>query len=345
MTLTSASGGAAGDVKVAILQPSAPDSEAEMNLQRSELLPQDSVAPSASSIGSHASSDSQDAKTPDPYSAAPSTQPDPEDAESAHHESSQLSHLSPAKVQQLLSWLAEKHQSSQSTDNISQRPGTINSAREQPAESEHAGLAQPESAQPQGAESAQLDQAQLPGTDAESAQAESKDAESYQTDASSEQMHEPLLPAAVLPGLHSFLLTATSLLMACLVSSLLIRWLATPLTRPSALEAQDQTPIEEEEQASPEAACPASEDAEEERQQGEEGLDFATRARSVARSMSEAVSGLMTTRSEAHEAEEAGTEAESAPGRFGAGTGRRGRKPRGRRELVALGMCPHPHVA
>ena len=339
MALTSARGDVAGDVKAAVLRPSAPDSEAEMDLQSAELSPFNSDAPSASYIEPHGSSDSQDAETPDPYSAAPSTQPDYEDAESAHHESYQLRHLSPAKVQQLLSWLAEKRWSSRSTDNVSQRPGIISSAPEQPAESEHTSLA----------ESAQLHQAQLPpGTDAESAQTESEDAESYKTGASSEEIHMPLLPAVILPGVQIFLLTAASLLAAWLVSSLLIRWLATPLTRPTAVEAeaQAQTPLEqEEEQASPEAAHSASEDAEEERQRGEQGLGLAIRARSVARSMSEAVSGLLTNGSETHEAEEAGVEAESAPRGSGAGTSRRGRQPRGRRELAALGECPQLFAA
>lgn len=327
---------------VAALPGAAPDSEAEVDLQSSESDPLESDAPSASLSEPNESSGLQDvALSPDSHSAAPNSRPDSEDAESAgYHELSQLSHMSHAKLQQLLSWLTIKHRSSRPSDDVSQAPGITSSGHQQPVESGHTRLAQAESAQLKGAESAQLDQAEFaPSTDAES-----EDTDSCKMNASSKQTHTPLFFAAVLPGLQFFLLTAASLLVAWLVSSLLIRWAATPLTRPTAHEAH--TPHEEEEdQASPEAAHPASDDAEEEHQQGEQGVGLATRARSVARSMSEAVSALVTNQSEAHEAEEAGMEAESAPGGSGAGTSRRGGKPRGRRELAALGKCPQPRAA
>ena len=321
------------------MRGAAPDSEAETDLLSPESDPLELVAPSALLSKPNESSELQVvASSSDGSSATPTAQSDSEDAESAgYHRLSQLSHLSHAKLQQLMSWLTNKHWSSGPSNDVSGAHGITSSGLEQPVESEHTRLAQAESAQLKGAESAQLDQDEFaPSTDAES--------DSYKPGASSRQMHTPLLSAAVLPGLQFFLLTAASLLVAWLVSSLLIRWFATPLTRPTAHEVHAPHE-EEEEQASPEAAHPASEDAEEECQQGKQGVGLATRARSVARSMSEAVSALVTNQSERHEAEEAGMEAESAPGGSGAGTSRRGRQPRGRRELAALGKCPQPRAA
>ena len=337
-TLVSAGGGDAGQGVPAALQTAALDSEAEINLQSSEPLPVDSDVPFASLFEPNESSEIVEAwLAGDGPSATLTAQPDPEDAESAdYHGSSHFSHVSHATLQQLMAWLTKKkHWSSRPTDDVSQAPSVTSRGHEQHAESEHTGFAQPESTQLQGAESAQHDSA--PGTEAES-----EGAESCKPDVGGEQMHMPLLSAAVLPGLQFFLLTAASLLMAWLVSSLLIRSFVTLLTRPTALEARD----EEEEAASPEAAHPASENAEGEQQEEQGvGLGLATRARSVARSMSEAVSALVTNQPEAQEAEEAGMEAESAPEGSGAGTSRRGRKPRGRRELAALGKCPQPCTA
>ena len=334
-TLVSAGGGAAGEMMTSALRSAAPDSEAETDQQSSEPLLLDSDALSALLREPTKSSQVQNAVvSPESHSTAPIAQPgeEEEDAGSAdYHGSSQFSHMSHAKFQQLLSWLTNKHRSGRPSDIVTQAPGVISSGHEQHTESEHTRLAQ--------LESAQLDQDDsAPGTDAESEQTESEWAESCRPGASNEQMHVRLSPAAVLPGLHFFLLTAASLLVAWLVSSRLIRKFATPLTGPTALEAQIAHD-EEEEQASPEAAHAASEGTDEEPQQGEQGVGLATRARSVARSMSEAVSALVTNQSEVHEVEEAGMEVGSAPGVSGAGTSRGG-KPRGRRELAALGKCP-----
>ena len=320
------------------MQTAAPDSEAETNPQSSEPLPVDSDVPFALLNEPNESSEIPEASlSADTPLATLTAQPDSEDAESAdYHGSSPFSHVLHATLQQLLSWLTNKHWVSRPTDDVSKAPSVTSPGHGQHAESEHTRFAQPESAQLQGAEPAQHDQHDsAPGTEAESAQTES-----CKPDVGGEQMHMPLWSAAVLPGLQIFLLTAASLLTAWLVSSLLIRSFVTLLTRPTALEAHD----EEEEAASPEAAHPASQNAEGE-QQDEQGLGFVTRARSVARSMSEAVSALVTNQPEAHEAEEAGMEAESAPEGSGAVTSRRGRKPRGRRELAALGKCPQSCAA
>ena len=340
----------------ATLRPAAPESEPIVTPMSSEPLPLDSDAPSALLREPHESAEVQGASDPPATPSDTHTiQPDTEGDDSlAQPDSSQFSHLAPAKLRQLLSWLAAKHQPSQLTDHISQAPHVISSAPRQHVESAHTELAESESTQLQDGESAHLqgdESAQLkevesaPDAHAESAQTESEGAESYRSDA---RTHRPQLPDAVLPGLQFFLLSAASLLLAWFVSSLLIRSFTSPSTRLTTLEAQ--IPHEEEEQeeeASPEAAHPASEAAEEEeeQQQSEQGMGLVTRARSVARSMSEAVSGMVTNRSEAHEAEEAGLEAESAPGGSGAGTSRRGARPRGRRELAALGNCPQPCAA
>lgn len=254
----------------------------------------------------------------------------PQDAESAQHDA-----WSRTKLQQLVSWLTAQHEFVEPS--LTEAPETSSSSLEQPAESEHLSYAQADAMQPQDTESAQH-------ADAESAQ--HANAESAQTDDAassrseearqdSEQRAESRMPGTILSGTNFFLLTAASLLAAWLVSSLLLGWLPNPLRRPTTPEAAQTLLEEEEEWESPEAA--GFENAEEEGPQtSEEETSLVIRARSVARGISEAVSGLVTNRSEEHEVE-AGMEADSAPGVSGVSTSRRGRRPRGTRELAALG--------
>lgn len=331
-------------------RPSAREQETVVTSTSSEPLPVDSNAASGLLKEPHEPSEGQDTShPPESPSDTYTKQPDSEaDESAAGSDSPQFSHLAPAKLKQLLSWLAAKHRSSRVTNYIGQLM-TSGSAPRPPVESAHTELPEHESMQLQDAESAQLqgdESAQLSQADsgsdthAESAQTELEGAESDRTHAGT---HKPLLPAAVSPDLQSFLLSSAAFLLAWVISSLLIRWLTSPLTRLTTFEAQTPHKEEQEEQASPEATRPASEGAEgeEEQQQSEQGMGLVTRARSVARSMSEAVSGMVTNRSEAHEAEEVGLEAESAPGGSGAGASRRrGARPKGRRELAALGKCP-----
>lgn len=324
-------------------KPSAPASDAIMTPMSSQPLPRDSDAPSAVLTEPTESSDAPDTShPPESPSDAHTAQPDTEKDEStARPDSPQFSHLAPAKLKQLLSWLAAKHWSSRLTSYFSQAHRVISSAPWQPVQSAHTELAEPESTQQQDAESAQLqgdESAQLSQVESvPDAHAESGGAESHRTDV---QTHKPFLPAEVLPDLQFLLLGSASLLLAWFVSSLLIKWLTSSLTRPAKLEAQVPHEEEQEEQASPEVAHSAPEGAEEEeQQQSEQGVGLVTRARSVARSMSEAVSGMVMSRSEVYEAEEVGLEADSAPGGSGAAASRRHARPRGRRELAALGNC------
>lgn len=326
--------GAAGDL-VSTQPPAASDPEAEVHIQSSEPLPLNSDPPSTSL---EESTDVRGARhTSDLNSASADSQPDTADAESKpHHKLSRFGHWSHAKLQHLQSRLADKQWFT--APSLPQAPDTISSSLEQPAESEHLSLAHTDAAQRQAGESAQTaDSAQTDG--AESAQTDGaasgridearQDPEQRQT-----QRAESLLPASIFPGAQFFLLGAASLLAAWSVSSLLLgRFIATSLSRPTTPEAQT-LPEEGEEQQSPEAAYGDAEEGEP--QTSAQGTSFVMRARSVVRSMSEAVSGLATNRSEGHEAE-AGLGAESAPGGSGVGSRRGGRKPRGRRELAALG--------
>lgn len=345
--------GAAGDWLAATQRPASFDSEAELHIQSSRSLPLDSDLPSAVL---KESSDAQDAtQTTDLRSTSAESHPDSADAEShpdsgdtesaAHHKTSWFSHWAHVKLQQLVSQLTAKPESVEPS--LNEAPETSSSDLEQPAESEHLSCAQADAEQPQDDQSAQRADADL-AQHADAKLAQHANAESAQTgDATSsrnngarqdsEHNAESRLLRTILSGTHFFVLTAASLLAAWLVSSLLLGWLPTPLRRPRAPEAALLE--EEEEWESPEAAHAGSGDAEEEEPQtSEQGTSLVTRARSVARSISEAVSGMVTNRSEEHE-EEAGMEAESAPGISGVGSSRRARKPRGRRELAALGEC------
>ena len=330
----------AGDITVAIPGPAAPDSEAEMRTQTSGSLSLDLDAPSAMLKAPHASDVQDSPQASDSHSASSHTQPGSVGAESAgQHESSQFSHLAHGKLQQLVSWLVDKRRSTQLS--VTQVPDSTSPSLEQAVESEHTSLAQADAAKHQHAEAGQSQWSETAQpADAETEQAAAAD--SFKADASkdSEQMLEPLPHAAISSNVEFFLLSAASLLAAWSLTSLLLWCFTTPLSRPTALEALPLLEEEEEAHASPEAAHPVPEDAEE-----EQGTSLTTRARSVARSMSQAVSGLMTLGSEAHGSEahkvqEAGWEAESALRGSGMGTSRRSRQPRGRRELAGLGKCP-----
>ena len=307
-------------------QPTHTDSEAEAHQQGSQPVSQDSEADTAFSTDSASNA----------HTYPPHFQPEPQAADSAQAEhglkpsepdSDPLSHESQSKLQQLLSWLPDRHWFSQPSD--LRLPGT--SEPDTPSLS----LEQPETAQLELLGSARQESTQPALTD---------DAESDTRDPSMDthQAVEPVLLSDLIASSEMFLWGAASAIAAWLLSSLLLRCLAsTPPHPPIHSDDGEESalPEEEDREASPDVMYSASpEEAEATAMGTEQPTGVVTRARSVARSMSEAVSGLMTSRSEMP-GEEEGHEAESAPGGVGASGSVRGRRARGRRELAALGTC------
>ena len=313
-------------------QPSPPDSEAETHQQGLQaLLPQDSDADTALSTHSSLSSTAQTSSSdlqPELH-AAESADSEP-GSEAPGPESSPLSRESRSKLQQLLSLLLDRHWFSQSSNvksPVTLEPHTTRSGVEQleTQQLDSTGLAQQEHSQP----------------------TLTKDNKSARRDPSTDtrQAVAAVLPFDVSRSSEMFLWCAAWAVAAWLLSSLLLHCFASTSPHPQT-HADDREgnalPEEEDRDVSPDVMHSAlAEDTEATAVGAERASGLATRARSVARSMSEAVSGMMTSRSEMP-GEEEGHEADSAPG--GAGVSSvRSRRGRGRRELAALGTCLQPY--
>ena len=274
--------------------------------------------------------------------------------------------LSQSRLQQVLSDWPQSIHPPDVVRAVIEEPASIGHSIDQPPASQPEGAAQPEVAPADTFHSrhadSSLDSSWQGDSQSESAEAQAVEPVRSDDRADAEQAVTPAWLPAASPPLEGVLCSAVAAIAAWLLSSLLLQLISFIMSHAAAAKEaaadceeaegmqQDQgTPAEDlfEQVAwedSPEAMHTSPEAGEGTTGMGAEqgdGVGVVTRARSVARSVSEAVTGLMTNRSGMPEAEEVGQEAESAPGGSGA-CSTRGRKPRGRRELSALGKCPLP---